>query len=136
VLDDAVNLFLESGSKGYGSNCNPERTFPRGLDVEVFSRAALEEAAREAKEPHEREHVTPYLIRRPEKFPPILLKSGEALGDLRWTVDAPEDFELVKRILEALYPVNPAFGWRDVLALMKQQPDWAALNAGIEQKRL
>lgn len=135
VLDDTVTDFLAAGARGYGSNCNPERTFPRGLDVEVFSRAALEEAAREAKSPAEREHVTPYLIRRPERFPPILHSSGESLGGLRWTVDAPEDFELVKRVLEALYPVNPAFGWRDVLGLLKQRPDWAALNAHVEQKK-
>jgi spore coat polysaccharide biosynthesis protein SpsF len=135
VLDDAVTLFLAEGAKGYGSNCNPERTFPRGLDVEVFSREALEEAAREAKSPAEREHVTPYLIRRPERFPPVLLHSGESFGSLRWTVDAPEDFELVKRVLEALHPANPGFGWREVLALLKRHPDWAALNAHVEQKK-
>jgi spore coat polysaccharide biosynthesis protein SpsF len=135
VLDDTVTLFLAEGARGYGSNCNPERTFPRGLDVEVFSREALEEAAREAKAPAEREHVTPYLIRRPERFPPVLLRSGEAFGSMRWTVDAPEDFELVRRVLESLYPGNPAFGWREVLALLKRRPDWAALNAHVEQKK-
>ncbi len=135
VLDDTVDLFLKAGARGYGSNCNPERTFPRGLDVEVFSRAALEEAAAAAKDPAEREHVTPYLIRRPERFPPVLLRSGESFGGMRWTVDAPEDFELVKRVLEALYPADPAFGWREVLALLKLRPDWAALNAHVEQKK-
>lgn len=135
VLDDTVTGFLAAGGQGYGSNCNPERSFPRGLDVEVFSRAALEEAAAQAKAPAEREHVTPYLIRRPEKFPPVLHANGESLGSLRWTVDAPEDFELVKRILEALYPANPAFGWRDILGVLKQHPDWPALNAHVEQKK-
>lgn len=135
VLDDTVDLFMKAGAKGYGSNCNPRRTFPRGLDVEVFSRAALEEAAAQAEAPAEREHVTPYLINRPERFPPLLHTSGEPLGGLRWTVDAPEDFELVRRVLEALYPANPAFGWREALELLKRHPDWAALNAHVEQKK-
>lgn len=135
VLDDTVTGFLAAGANGYGSNCNPERTFPRGLDVEVLSRAALEEAAALAQAPAEREHVTPYLISRPERFPPVLHKSGENLGGLRWTVDAPEDFELVKRIIETLYPANPAFGWREVLGVLEQHPDWSALNSHVEQKR-
>jgi spore coat polysaccharide biosynthesis protein SpsF len=135
VLDDAVDLFLKSGAKGYGSNCNPERTFPRGLDVEVFSRAALEEAALKAKDPAEREHVTPYLIRRPDRFPPALLRSDGDHSRHRWTVDAPEDFELVRRIIEALYPAKPAFSWRDVLALLERYPEWVALNAHVEQKK-
>lgn len=134
VLDDTVALFLKTPGAGYGSNCNPRRTFPRGLDCEVFRREALEEAARDATDAAEREHVTPYLICRPQRFPPALLESGADLGRLRWTVDAPEDFELVKRILEELYPKSPRFAWREVLSVLDAHPDWAALNAGVEQK--
>lgn len=54
----------------------------------------------------------------------------------RWTVDTPEDFELVRRITEALYPVKPEFDTQDILALLKRHPEWAEINAHVRQKKL
>jgi spore coat polysaccharide biosynthesis protein SpsF len=122
------------GGVDYASNINPRRTFPRGLDVEVFTFAALSTAWREDREPSGREHVTPFLYRHPERFRIALVESDrpETAGH-RWSVDTPEDYELMRRIAEHFG--NHEFGWLDVLELLKRHSDWAEINRHIEQKR-
>lgn len=97
-------------------------TFPKGLDVEVVNTAALESAWREARDPYEREHVTPFLYRRPERFRIGTITRDPPLR-FRWTVDTPEDFAFVTAVYEALYPNNPAFTTDDVLAWQAEHPD-------------
>jgi spore coat polysaccharide biosynthesis protein SpsF len=113
-----------------------ERTFPRGLDVEAFPRRVLDEAAAEATEPFEREHVTPFIYRHPERYRLCNVANDFLEGDERWTVDTADDFELVSRIIEALAPTEPAFGLADIRALLVRHPDWRLLNAHVEQKPL
>ena len=55
------------------------------------------------------------------------------LSHHRWTVDTPEDFELVSRLLKTL---KPHFTLQDVLAVLDEHPDWCAINAHVEQKAL
>ncbi|HYE49696.1 MAG TPA: glycosyltransferase family protein [Azospirillaceae bacterium] len=110
--------------------------FPRGLDAEAMTRAALDEAWRRASLPLEREHVTPYIYRRPERFRLGGYRLPEDHGRHRWCVDTPADFELVRRLLETLLPDNPGFGWRDVLAVLRDHPDWPLINQDVAQKPL
>jgi len=113
-----------------------ERTFPRGLDIEVFSFATLEKAYRTATEPYEREHVTPYIYRHPEQFKLQQHQQDQDHSSLRWTVDTPEDFELIEKILTALYPKNPVFSQQDILDLLTFNPQWHHINAHVEQIKL
>ena len=108
-----------------------EKTYPYGMAVEAFSAQALREAHREAKDPAEREHVTPFIWRRPERYRLKSLTMTPNLSGHRWTVDTPEDFELVSRLLKTL---KPQFTLEDVLALLDEHPDWCAINAHVEQK--
>jgi spore coat polysaccharide biosynthesis protein SpsF (cytidylyltransferase family) len=101
LVDDVIGRYLAGGAD-YVSN-TLERTYPRGLDVEVFSTAALITAAGEARTPSQREHVTPYLFANPQRFRIAQVRQKDDLSGERWTVDAPEDLELVRRILESLY---------------------------------
>ena len=101
----------------YSSNNIPERTFPHGLDVEVVRPEALLRAHREATDPYEREHVMPFLYRRPEEHRIVGLSRTPSLAHLRWTVDYPEDLEFVRRVYERLYPQDPAFGTDAIAAL-------------------
>lgn len=136
VIDEVVQMYLDGqGTIDYASNAL-ERTFPRGLDIEVFSFEALEKANEYASLERDREHVTVFLYTNPEEFQLANLKSPKNLGHHRWTVDTEEDFELVKRILEALYPSNPEFTMQDVLKLLEENPTWTEINAHIEQKKL
>lgn len=117
----------------YVSNVHPP-TYPDGLDTEVFSRAALERAWREASpDSHrDREHVSPYIWeRRPERFRLANVDHGEDLSGLRWTVDDARDLDFVRAVYGALAPDGTRlFGMGDVLALLRSRPELAALNAG------
>ncbi len=136
MIEQCLQLYLEGrGEVDYVSNCRI-RTFPRGLDTEVFGFHALYTAHGQARDSSEREHVTPYIWRRPEEFCLRDLRSPEDHSGLRWTVDTVEDFQLVTKIYEALYPLSPSFGYADVLALLRRYPEWAKINAHVAQKKV
>jgi len=77
-------------------------SYPYGLSVEVFSRAALEADAAGATDAADREHVTPFVRRHPQRFPALALVAPERNGDLRWTVDTAEDLAHVRALFAAL----------------------------------
>ncbi|KRC81715.1 aminotransferase class III-fold pyridoxal phosphate-dependent enzyme [Sphingomonas sp. Root241] len=117
LVDQAVRHFRETGAD-YLSNSAPP-TFPDGLDIEVFTAAALERAGREATEVFDREHVTPYL-RRPGLFRQASLENDVDLSALRWTVDEPHDAGVIEAIFAHFAP-DIHFGWRQVLQLQQAQ---------------
>ncbi|MGI9218312.1 MAG: cytidylyltransferase domain-containing protein [Hydrogenophaga sp.] len=133
ALIDQVIAVYEEGDSDYVSNMLPP-TWPYGMAVEVFSAAALAQAHVEATQPAEREHVTPFLYWHPERYRLRNVASPVDLSQHRWTVDTPEDYELVRRLFEHLMPTHPNFTQADVLALLEQHPDWIALNQHIQQK--
>jgi len=108
VIDALIDHHHATGAD-YTNNTAPERTFPHGLDAEVMRREALERAWREATDPYEREHVTPFIYRRPGEFRLENLSRKPSLAALRWTVDFPEDLEFVRDVYARLYPADPAF---------------------------
>lgn len=110
------------------------RSFPRGLDCEVCTFAALDEAHRLAARPEEREHVTPYIYWRPERFRIEQVVCESDLSRHRWTVDTPQDADLCRKLIEAASAIQPDFGMADVLEVIKAHPDWPRINAEIEQK--
>jgi len=135
IIDRVVERLSggDGGRVDYASNINPTRTFPRGLDVEVFTFAALSAASREATDPSCREHVTPFFYRHPERFHIELVESEwPESANHRWSVDTPEDYELMRQIYGHFG--NNEFGWLDVLKLLDQHPDWIALNRHVAQK--
>lgn len=111
-----------------------KRTFPRGMDTEVFSFAALKETHVKAKSRLDREHVTRYMVNHPEAFTLLNVTYHEDQSQHRWTVDTIEDFMLIKRIMETLYPIKPNFNLEDILHLFEQFPDWRLMNSHIRQK--
>ncbi len=133
VVDVVVARYLDA-RPDYASN-TLHRSWPRGLDTEAFSAAVLEAAALEAVEPHEREHVTPYVYRHPERFCLLPVVGLHAYGDLRWTVDTREDLAMVREVYHAL-DGRADFGWRDVLQLVQKRPEIAELNCSVLQKDL
>jgi spore coat polysaccharide biosynthesis protein SpsF len=136
IIDEVLAFFLNNfPTYQYVSN-TLERTYPRGMDVEVFSFNVLEKAAKAATRPEEREHVTPYIYRHPEWFALANIRCESNESHFRLTVDTIEDFQLVSAILEALYPTNPNFTMHDVLDLLKKHPEWININAHIQQKPL
>jgi len=109
------------------------RTYPIGLDTEVCSFQALEIAWREAKEPHQREHVMPFFYDHQERFRILLVNYHEDYGALRWTVDTSEDLELVRQIYTH-FAGRDGFTWLETLALFQRRPELAQINANVQHK--
>lgn len=137
LIDFAIETFLKADGELDHVSLD-HRVYPRGLDVEVFSREALDAAYHEGHDPYHREHVTPFIYLNPERFScKSISRPGDPFaGHHRWCVDEPADFELVRRIIEALYPQNPDFGWLDVLEYLNRHPELASINADVVQKPL
>lgn len=129
IIDDVINYYFESGVD-YCSN-TLEVTFPDGEDAEVFSFDALNDAWENAKLLSEREHVTPYIRKHPDKFKLASFKNKIDLSGKRWTLDEKGDFKLIKIILESLYPLNPDFAMDDILKFLRQNPHIEDVNKGI-----
>jgi spore coat polysaccharide biosynthesis protein SpsF len=127
-LIDRVIRFCLDGGYDHACNGGEPATFPDGLDVEVLRFSALEQAWHEARLPSEREHVTPFIYNHPERFRLALYRNPVDLSHLRWTVDEPADFELVRIIYETLYPQQPQFGTDAILRLLEERPELATLN--------
>lgn len=134
VVDKVIDFYLKHYPEyDYVSN-TIKRTYPRGMDTEVFSFNALERAHAKATSTLDREHVTPFIHRQPERFNIANVCYKKDISMHRWTVDTNEDFELIEKIIANLYPVKPLFGMEDVLKLLEETPDWININAHVEQK--
>ena len=110
------------------------RTYPRGLDAEIFNLAALELAHKKANQEFEREHVTPYMYQHPDEFLVCDFKGEENLSSYRWTLDTLEDFQFLKAVYSSLYKGGHIFSTGQVLDLLKTQPELCKLNAHVRQK--
>jgi spore coat polysaccharide biosynthesis protein SpsF (cytidylyltransferase family) len=127
VIDAVVKRF-DPARHDYVSN-TVDRTYPDGLDTEVFSIAALERAWREARWSSEREHVTPYIWKQPNLFRIEQVTQPRNLSDLRWTVDEPRDLALVRELYRRLG--SDGFSMDDVAALLAQDEVLRSVNTGI-----
>ena len=129
IVDDVIELYKKSKAD-YASNINPP-TYPDGLDTEVFSFRALEITHRDATTNYDREHVTP-LLRKNSRFKAVNLFSDEDYSSERWTVDYPEDLEVIKKILNH-FVGDLDFSWKDVMRLKHTNPEFFATNKSIRR---
>ncbi len=132
VIDSAIDG-LELQAADYCANVI-RRTYPRGLDVEVFTFAALETAWQEDDRPESREHVTQFILRNPDRFAQTNMSYDEDHSAFRWTVDTLEDFDLIGKIYAHFG--RDDFPWTDALGLLAAHPQWNEINRHIEQKKV
>ncbi len=138
IIDRCIEALQNSGAD-YVSNVIPERTFPRGLDVEAFSLFALERAYRQAAEIYEKEHVTPYIWENKKTefvAGPTIRATSEYARNYRLAVDYPQDFELMEKLYKKFYRPGSLLNVPEILSFLDQNPDWIEINAGCEQKPL
>lgn len=133
VADQVLREFFEAHAD-FAYN-DVEHSFPRGLDVEVFSREALHKAAETADHQYQREHVTPVFYERPDMFKIAVVHTEKDFSPYRWTLDTPDDLKLIRAIYSH-FSHNAEFTWRDVVALMEKSPDLARMNAHVAQKSI
>ena len=117
VLIDEVIAHHHQVDADYTSNTLLRRTYPHGLDTEVIRPSVLNQAAERARDPYEREHVTPYIYRRPEVYRLAGVARHRSLAYLRWTVDLPQDLAFVRDVYARLYPFDPDFDSDAIAAL-------------------
>jgi len=134
LVEACIQGYLDAGVD-YVSNVL-ERTYPRGMDTQVFTTDVLADVAARTDDADDHEHVSLYIYSHPEIYslknmpgPPELSNPGLGL-----TLDTPEDFELIRHIFDALYPSDPDFDLAAVLALIDSDPRLAELNAHIGRK--
>jgi spore coat polysaccharide biosynthesis protein SpsF len=153
LVDLTVNEFQRAAADFAANRLPPpwHRTYPNGLDVEVCSMAALDQAWQEAREPFQREHVMPYFyeglpvetthvtrsitVISPRGFRLRLVNHDPDLGTLRWTVDTPEDLDLIRRVY-AHFGNRDDFTWEQILSLFNSVPELTKINASVKQKRV
>lgn len=136
LVDRLVKIYL-SGDYDYVSNII-QRSFPIGFDVEVFSFKQLQEIEKMTTEQVYREHPPYYFYTNPKKF---RLKNWRTRGTMRWpdlrvTLDTQEDYIVLAKIFEKLYPLNSDFSAEDVVELLHQHPEWVAMNSHVEHHHL
>jgi spore coat polysaccharide biosynthesis protein SpsF len=132
VIDASIKVLAENEHLDYACNFYPVRTFPQGLDTEVFTRACLDRLVLEADQPEDREHVTLKVYRNSHRFKIGSHMAGTSYADLRWTVDTEKDIRLIRDIFHC-FPDN-TFHWRDVIRAYLQHPEWRTVNHNVPQK--
>lgn len=135
LIDQAVEARERTGADFVANRLPPpwRRTYPIGLDIEVCTFAALARAWEQADQLIHREHVMPYLYEQEGRFHVHILNHEPDYGYLRWTVDTPEDLELI-RCIYAYFDGRDDFSWLDVLDLVQNQPHLAEINASVKHK--
>lgn len=129
IVDEVIyNYFIEKAD--YASNTNPP-TYPDGLDVEIFKFSVLKQAYREARQPQEREHVTPFIINN-KKFKKYNLQNFKDYSTLRLTLDEMEDFNLIQKIIQ-IFSKNLYFNLDDIIKLYKKKKNFFLVNNKIKR---
>jgi len=134
IVDEVIKKHIETKAD-YTSNII-KRTFPRGLDVEVFNYNVLKNAFNNAKKKYQREHVTPYIGEKSDKFK---LQNIEAKGklrrpDIRITLDTEEDLKLISKIINLFNTIN--FKTKDIIDFLDKNPDLLKINENVKQKNI
>lgn len=136
ILDELLEFYLKNDYDvvtNAGADLT-KRTYPRGLDTEIFSFSILAEAYKNANERYQREHVTPYLYEKYERIYHYM--NDMDYSNLRWTLDTSEDFQLISLIYEELYKGVHDFYLSEILHVFDEHPDYFEINAHVEQKKL
>lgn len=132
IVDGLVRFFRSRGLHYAGLGGE----FPHGLDCEVFSRTALDEASRRATDAYDREHVTPFMKSRPQEFlssayEPIMGLIGE-----RWTLDYSDDLLFLRRLVELLGSGAATAGYVEILNVIEAHSEVRELNRNRASSRV
>lgn len=137
IIDLVINEHIKRVAD-YTSNSSLVRTYPHGLDVDVFNFNALEKAYKNAEKDYEREHVIPYIYRNPHIFKVNQVKAPQELyaPDIRIVLDTEEDYALLCAVFDYLYPRNEYFNAYDITKLFEEKPWLKLINRRIVQKKI
>ncbi len=112
------------------------RSYPIGMDTQVFATDILSDVAKRTDDPQDREHVSLYIYNHPELYSLKNVLSPQELTAPEWrlTLDTLDDYTLIKIIFEILYPHKPAFSLTDMFTLLKDRPDLLEINCHVQHR--
>jgi spore coat polysaccharide biosynthesis protein SpsF len=134
LIEQTIQMYLHNPCD-FASN-SLIRSYPDGMDTQVFSLDTLKRSAALTKDPQHREHVTLHICKHPELFRQVCLIASP---DLHWpelglTLDEKSDYELLKNLIEYFGSSRPFFGCREVIDLLRTRPEWSAINQAVRRK--
>jgi spore coat polysaccharide biosynthesis protein SpsF len=134
IVEQTIQMYLHHDA-AYVSNAHI-RSYPDGMDTQVFRLCTLKKSASLTTDPLDREHVSLHIRNHPELFTKVHLVAPPSLcwPELGLTLDEPKDYELLKNIIEHFGPDNPLFSCLDVVRLLRQKPEWVAINQTVVRK--
>lgn len=124
-----------SGGADYVSNVL-KRSYPIGMDTQVFATDVLADVARRTTDPVDREHVSLYIYRHPELYSlrNVVAAATEYRPELRLTLDTREDLAVIREVFAALRPRATDFRLADIIAFLDSRPEIAAINATVAHR--
>ena len=137
ITDKIIRFYLDNGIYNLVTNAGPfaqNRTFPRGLDTEVFSFDILKEAFDDATEKYQREHVTPFIYENTERYKIYYIYAEGKLKrpEIRITLDTEQDFKLLSKIINHFKNID--FKTEDVIDFLDENPELLKINRHVKQK--
>jgi spore coat polysaccharide biosynthesis protein SpsF len=134
IVEQTIRMF-NANQANYVSNAHV-RSYPDGMDSQVFLLETLKRSAMMTSDALDHEHVTLHIRNYPEQFSQLHLVAPPETHwpELGLTLDEPDDYELLKKIIEHFESNNLLFSCRDVIQLLKQKPDWVAINQAVVRK--
>jgi spore coat polysaccharide biosynthesis protein SpsF len=134
IVEQTIRLFLANNAE-YVVNRHV-RSYPDGMDTQVFYLDTLKRSFKMTEDRLDREHVTLHIRNNPTLFSHLHLVAPPELywPELGLTLDEPADYELLKNIIEELGKVNPLFSCLDVVRLLRMKSDWIQINKEVVRK--
>jgi len=128
VNDRAIKLLIDNNYDYVSNTISP--SYPEGLDIEVFTFAALKNAYENATLESEKEHVTPYIWKNKDHFKIFNFIHSENISHLRWTIDYKEDLDFIRSVCKKL-DINNSFSMRDVMIVLRENPEIAKKQKNV-----
>lgn len=137
IVDQVILAHL-SGNYDYTSNIFNERTYPDGLDVQVFWTDVLRRVDQLTDDPIDRVHVSCYIYHNPKLFRlhGVYATPDQFGPDMRITLDTREDYELINRLFEEMEEQKQFFFGADIVSWLKDNPDALSINRRVRTKAL
>lgn len=132
VIDKIVKVYQNNNYDLVSNNLPLPRTYPDGMNVEVFSHDILNEIHKEAKKHSDREHVTFFIAMHPDRYKVYRVDYEKNISQYRFNLDYPEDYVFLKSVFEGMYNSNPFFTMENVIDWLGEHPEILKLNAHIK----
>jgi spore coat polysaccharide biosynthesis protein SpsF len=134
LIEQTIRTF-EYNEATFASNSSI-RSYPDGMDAQVFTLEALRKSAAMTDDPLDREHVTRHIINHPDLFRHVYLVAPPSLHwpALGLTLDEPSDYELIRTLIEHFGEERPLFGCGDVIRALREHPEWVDINKNVRRK--